>query len=145
MSSDQSIQFAASVALFNGPQVLLIKRARAPYQGFWTLPGGRAEPGESAIDCAKREIREELGLVLGDLIPALEMATPAKTGMLKLQVFTAFVDLSHSQAFVFDADEIADHVWVQAADLSALQTTPGLAEALDHASLVLRQTPFTVE
>ena len=56
---------AASVAIFDADTVLLIRRAFAPLAGVWTLPGGRAEPGESAETCARREIEEELGLALG--------------------------------------------------------------------------------
>ena len=30
-----------------GPEVLLIRRGKAPRQGEWSIPGGRQEPGET--------------------------------------------------------------------------------------------------
>ena len=43
-------------------EVLLIRRGRPPRQGDWSLPGGRIEPGERAMDAALRELREETGV-----------------------------------------------------------------------------------
>lgn len=40
-------------------QVLLIKRARWPYDGFWAIPGGFVEKDESLREAALRELREE--------------------------------------------------------------------------------------
>jgi 8-oxo-dGTP pyrophosphatase MutT (NUDIX family) len=50
----------------SGAAVLLTRRAEglASQGGQWALPGGRVEPGESALDAARRELAEELGLVL---------------------------------------------------------------------------------
>lgn len=49
-----------------GASCFLLTR-RAPrlsaHAGQWALPGGRVEPGESAIDGALRELAEEVGLV----------------------------------------------------------------------------------
>ena len=58
---------AASVAIVREGKVLLIKRAYAPYQHLWTLPGGRIEPGETIEQCAIREIAEELGLTIRNI------------------------------------------------------------------------------
>ncbi|HDP89908.1 MAG TPA: NUDIX hydrolase [Thioalkalivibrio sp.] len=43
-------------------QLLLIKRAAAPYQGCWALPGGFVEPDESLEQAAARELEEETGV-----------------------------------------------------------------------------------
>ncbi|MBX9461305.1 MAG: NUDIX hydrolase [Brevundimonas sp.] len=50
------------VVCLRGDQVLLIRRGRPPKQGEWSLPGGRIEPGERAVDAALRELLEETGV-----------------------------------------------------------------------------------
>lgn len=53
--------------------VVLIKRAREPGAGLWSLPGGRQELGENLATCASREAVEETGLtisVVDDMVPA---------------------------------------------------------------------------
>ena len=45
-----------------GPEVLLIRRGKAPRLGEWSLPGGRIEWGETAVAAALRELKEETGV-----------------------------------------------------------------------------------
>lgn len=42
-------------------QILLCRRAIPPRHGFWTLPGGFMELGETAEEAAAREVYEEAG------------------------------------------------------------------------------------
>lgn len=50
--------------VFKGDEVLLIKRARPPRQGIWSIPGGLQEVGETFFATAAREIFEETGLTV---------------------------------------------------------------------------------
>lgn len=53
---------AVGVVCLRGEDVLLIRRGKPPRMGEWSLPGGRIEPGERAIDAALRELMEETGV-----------------------------------------------------------------------------------
>ena len=51
---------ATLVFVVRGGQILLIRKKRGLGAGKINGPGGRLEPGESPLDCAVREVQEEL-------------------------------------------------------------------------------------
>lgn len=52
----------------------LVGQYRYPHDTYeWEIPEGGAEPGEDPEDCARRELREEAGLIAGTLTPILHM------------------------------------------------------------------------
>lgn len=53
---------AVGVVCLRDDTVLLIRRGKPPRMGQWSLPGGRIEPGERAVDAALRELMEETGV-----------------------------------------------------------------------------------
>lgn len=115
---------AASVALIDRDRVLLIQRARKPYFGMWSLPGGRLEPGETAEQAAEREIKEEVGLSVWRLHPIRRMFLGE--GRFVLQVFA-------TEAFegeIVVSDEVTDYRWVTADEIGFMHTTPDLADVV---------------
>jgi 8-oxo-dGTP diphosphatase len=54
----------AAVIWNNHGEVLLIRRAKAPRKGEWSLPGGKVEFGETLLEAVRREALEETDLVI---------------------------------------------------------------------------------
>ncbi|RLE57343.1 MAG: NUDIX hydrolase [Thermoprotei archaeon] len=50
------------IGFYSIGKVVLVKRVREPYSGYWALPGGFVEYGERVEDAAVREFYEETGL-----------------------------------------------------------------------------------
>src|SRR5437868_4271433 len=55
-------QLAVSAAIFRDGKILLVRRARLPAKGVYSLPGGRVEFGESLHAALHREVAEETAL-----------------------------------------------------------------------------------
>ena len=51
---------AVSAAVFRDGRALIIRRARAPLLGHFSLPGGAVEVGETLADALARELMEEV-------------------------------------------------------------------------------------
>ncbi|HEY0195214.1 MAG TPA: NUDIX domain-containing protein, partial [Kofleriaceae bacterium] len=66
MSSDVRRAFSVAVYARRGDRVLVIEHRRLQ---TWLPIGGELEPGETPLEAAVRELREETGLVL-DTVPA---------------------------------------------------------------------------
>ena len=53
---------ATAIIPFSPNKILLIKRRTVPFSGYWALPGGRVDSGETVEQTIVREVKEETGL-----------------------------------------------------------------------------------
>ena len=49
------------------PKILLIQRGNEPFKGCWAFPGGFMNMDETTEQCARRELKEETGLEIGEI------------------------------------------------------------------------------
>ncbi|HXX48674.1 MAG TPA: NUDIX hydrolase [Myxococcota bacterium] len=100
-------------------RVLAIRRGpEVRYAGFWSLPSGRIEPGESQPQAVVREAAEELGLSVTPLAKVWECLTD--DGEYALHWWTAG---AHDFELALDAGEVSEARWVTASEYLALEPT----------------------
>jgi ADP-ribose pyrophosphatase YjhB (NUDIX family) len=122
--------FVSAGALFTDAagRILMV---RPTYKGYWDIPGGYVEPGESPRAACAREIREELGLSveIGPLL-VVDWAPAEGEGDKILYVFAAEPLTDEKLATVtFTDGEIAEARFVDLPDIDAL-TIPRLTRRL---------------
>lgn len=74
-----------AAAVWRDGRLLLVGRARAPWQGYWCLPGGLLELGETLAAAVERQVREETGLQVraGRVLDALDLLERDQEGRLR--------------------------------------------------------------
>ena len=116
-----------SVAVWRDGKVLLIQRGHDPWQGAWSLPGGRVERGETLVEAVARELTEETGLVLGSprLVETLDAIDRAEDGTVRGH-FVIIVFTADAEGTPLAATDAADFAWFTLDDIDGVPTTPGL-------------------
>lgn len=121
---------AVSAAVIRDGKVLIVRRARPPARGVYTLPGGVVEAGETLAEAAKREVWEETGLDVAPLAPAGFREVILRDG--ENAVSRHFVILSFAARWIAGEvrlnGELDDARWLDPAEIAGLSTTEGLSE-----------------
>jgi 8-oxo-dGTP diphosphatase len=121
---------AVSAAIIRDGKVLVVRRARNPAVGIYTLPGGGVETGETLIEAVTREAREETSLAVEPVALAGHrevIGRDAQGGVERHFVILCFAARWISGEPVLN-DELDDARWLDPTELAGLRTTEGLAE-----------------
>ncbi len=133
---------AVSAAILRDGKVLLVRRARPPARGVFSLPGGVVEVGETLGEAVMREVREETSLEIEPVALAgyRDVISRDTDG----RVERHFVILPFAARWLGGEpvlnDELSEALWVDPAEIATLPTTPGLAAIVAAALQCLKAT-----
>ena len=134
---------AVSAAILRDGKVLVVRRARAPANGVFSLPGGVVEAGETLTEAVKREIDEETALTIEPVALAGYREVVARDAHDKVE--RHFVILPFAAHWIAGEpklnEELSEFRWVDPADVANMATTPGLAEIVAAAVGLLSTRP----
>lgn len=102
----------------DGDRYLVCRRpAHKRHGGLWEFPGGKLEPGESLLDAARREMREELGVDVRDVgnvtLAIADHGSPFVIEFVPVMIAGEPQCLEHSEL-----------LWVGLGELRALELAP---------------------
>lgn len=129
----EAIRIRAAVIICHDNQVLMVQHQKNGHR-YWLLPGGGVEYGESAVDCAKRELTEETNLQVkvGQLAFVSETIAPDKSRHVLHLVFHAEITGGHLH--VGDEPRLYAAEFVPIDQLANLTIHPPIAEFIVRAA-----------
>ena len=90
------------------PKVLLVKNKNGRY---WSFPKGHVEYGETELETAKREIKEETGLIVSSVDGFREVTTYSPFGKIRKRV-VFFLAEAFTERVIIQEEEIDYSTWV---------------------------------
>jgi len=130
-------QLAVSASIFREGNILLVRRARAPGLGLWSLPGGRVEFGEPLEIALRREVMEETGLQIDIAgLAGWREVLPGASGSTAHFVIMSFATRWRAGEPVLN-DELDDFAWLPPAAPGSRPLTPGLPEIIAAAQALI--------
>jgi 8-oxo-dGTP diphosphatase len=128
----QRPQLAVSAAIFRDGRVLLVRRARSPGKGFYSLPGGRVEFGESLHTALHREVDEETAITIDIVgLAGWREVLPAAGGGGHYMIMS-FAARWKAREPVLN-DEHDDFKWLKPDEMGELKMTGGLQDVVQAA------------
>ncbi len=128
---------AVSAAVFREGRVLIVRRARAPLIGHFSLPGGGVEVGETLAEAVARELMEEVGVEAEIIAFNRHVEAIIPEGE---RIRAHFVIASFVARWTSGEPRLSDEVdavdWIDPAIAPPSPATPELAEVLTRAARI---------
>jgi len=121
--------------LLDGDRILMAQRGKQPLKGWWSLPGGALETGESLADAVRREVREETGLEIEPLgvLEIFERIMRDAEGIPEYHYVLIDYVCRITGGQLAAGDDVCQVEWVRRRDLPKRQITEGTLGVIEKA------------
>jgi len=128
-ADDASRTDVAIAVIVRGGKVLVCQRPEGgSFPGYWEFPGGKREPGESVIECLRREVNEELALRVEPVHALRPIDHDYPRGRIRLHPYVCTTNDATPRLIACQAAE-----WINPADLKRYRFPPANDALLDEA------------
>jgi 8-oxo-dGTP diphosphatase len=117
--------------------LLLVKRAKEPSKGKWSLPGGRIELGESVYEAGRREVFEEcsIEIEIERLLDVADMILKDDDGRISYHFVLIYLLARYKTGDIKAQSDAAGIGWFTPAEINGLDMHPKLRAVLARAGL----------
>lgn len=108
--------------VWRGEKVLLIRRAKEPGAGRWSLPSGGQELGETMHEAVAREVMEESAVTasFGQVVGAYDVLHRDDDGRVRYQFVIVCIEGEWSAGEPNGGDDASDAAWYSLEEAKAL-------------------------
>jgi ADP-ribose pyrophosphatase YjhB (NUDIX family) len=119
--------------IFDEDRILMAERGGEPLKGWWSIPGGLVETGESLDAAIRREVREETGLAVCPLgvIEIFERIMRDSQGAAEYHYVLIDYICRVDDGTACAGDDVSRVEWVRQADLTQLHITEGTLAVIE--------------
>jgi 8-oxo-dGTP diphosphatase len=121
--------------IVDADRILLVRRARGAYAGYWAVPGGRQRLGETMRAAVAREVLEETGLTVSvdDPVWAGDIVDPGEPPQWHFAIVDFAATVTGGELMAGDDADAA--AWVAFTDLGSYRLTPTMEELIETLGL----------
>jgi ADP-ribose pyrophosphatase YjhB (NUDIX family) len=113
-------------------RLLMVRRGREPNRGLWGFPGGHVERGETGLEAAVRELREETGVrARADRYLGVLDVIERRDGAVAWHYVLLAVLCEWVEGEPVAADDAEAAHWVAVGEMEALPTTPNVDRVVE--------------
>ena len=139
----QPVLAVAAVVFDHEDRLLLVRRAKEPSLGAWSIPGGAVELGETLQEATVREVLEETGVQADpiDLITFVERIVPGNGDRPQYHYVIAEFLCRWKSGVPSPSDDVDRAFWVPRSELSTYALPKVTQEIIHKAWLMYHDKP----